>query len=155
MRALILLVSLAAALVVAAAPAGAAIVPQKGIAGAELRMTKAQVRAKLGAPKRIVHGKNDFGRYTNFVYARVTVLFQSGSRVTAVRTNSPLERTAAGVGVGSSEAKVKSGVPGVKCATLSGARQCVIGVFKPGRVVTVFQIEKGHVGTVVVGIVVD
>lgn len=154
MRALSLTVIVVAALVTAA-PAGAAIVPQKGIAGVELRMTKMQVRAKLGAPKRILNGKNDFGRYATFVYPRVTVLFQSGSKVTAVRTKSPLERTAGGVGVGSSEAKVKSGVPGVKCATLSGARQCVIGVFKPGRVVTVFQIAKGHVSTVVVGIVVD
>jgi hypothetical protein len=65
----------------------------------------------------------------------------------------PLERTAAGVGVGAAEAKVKGRVLGVKCAALSGARQCVVGVFKPGRVVTAFQIKKGHVSTVVVGIV--
>ena len=154
MRALSLPVIIAAALLVAA-PAGAAIVPQKGIAGVDVRMTKAKVRAKLGAPKRIVNGKNDFGRYTTFVYPRVTVLFQGGTKVTAVRTMSALERTATGVGVGATEAKVKAGVPGVKCATVNGARQCVVGVFKPGRVVTAFQIRKGHVNTVVVGIVVD
>jgi hypothetical protein len=145
----------AAAFLLAAPGANAVIVVQKGIAGVDVRMTKAQVRAKLGTPKRVENGRNDFGRYTNFVYPRVTVLFQSGSKVTAVRTTSPLERTAVGVGVGATEVKVKAGVPGVRCATLSGARQCVVGVFKPGRVVTVFQMNKGHVGTVVVGIVVD
>lgn len=154
MRALSLPAIVVAALLVAA-PAGAAIVPQKGIAGVELRMTKAQVRAKLGAPKRVEKGRNDFGRFTRFLYPRVTVLFQSGAKVTAVRTMSPLERTAAGVGVGATEAKVKARVPGVKCATLSGARQCVVGVFKPGRVITAFQISEGHVSTVVVGIVID
>jgi hypothetical protein len=138
-----------------AASAGAAIVVQKGIAGVQLRMEKAQVRAKLGTPKRVQNGRNDFGRYTRFVYPRVTVLFQSGSKVTAVQTTSSLERTASGAGVGSSESKVKAAVPNAKCVTLSGARQCFVGAFKPGRVVTAFQIRNGHVSSVVVGIVLD
>jgi hypothetical protein len=57
--------------------------------------------------------------------------------------------------LGSSEAKVKAAVPSATCATLSGFRQCAVGVFKPGRVVTAFQIKNGHVSSVVVGIVLD
>ena len=137
------------------ATAGATIVIQKGIAGAQLHMTKAQVRAKLGTPKLVQNGRNAFGRFTNFVYARVTVMFQSGPKVTGLRTSSLLERTIGGVGVGSTEARVKAAVPAAKCKTEFGSRQCVVGVLKPGRVITAFAIKRGHVSTVVVGIVLD
>lgn len=151
-RALILIAVFTLAL---AAPAGATIVVQRGIAGLELRMTKAQVRAKLGTPAKVKTGKNEFGRFTQFVYARVTVLFQSGSRVTALRTFSRAERTAAGVGVGSREADVKAKVAGVKCESVSGARHCYVGQFLPGKRITDFLIRGGRVTSVVVGFVVD
>lgn len=149
-----LLVVMLCALVVAPA-AGATIVPQRSIAGIRLHMTKTQVRAKLGTPKRLQNGRNDFGRYTTFVYPRVTVTFQSGAKVTGLRTRSPRERTASGVGVGSTEAKVKAGVPAAVCKTESGVRQCVVGMFKPGRTVTSFLFKHGRVSDVVVGIVID
>ena len=151
-RTLILIAVLALAL---AAPAWTAIVVQRGIAGLDLRMTKAQVRAKLGTPTKVKTGKNEFGSFTQFVYPRVTVLFQSGSRVTALRTFSRAERTAAGVGVGSREADVKSKVTGVKCETVSGARHCYVGKFLPGKRITDFSIRGGKVASVVVGFVVD
>jgi hypothetical protein len=151
-RALILIAAFTLSL---AAPAGAAIVVQRGIAGLELRMTKAQVRAKLGTPAKVKTGKNEFGRFTQFVYPRVTVLFQSGSRVTALRTFSRAERTAAGVGVGSREADVKAKVAGVKCESVSGARHCYVGKFLPGKRITDFSIRGGKVTSVVVGFVVD
>jgi hypothetical protein len=147
--------AVAALLLSSPASAGATIVVQKGMAGAQLQMTKAQVRAKLGAPKRVVNGRNEFGRYTKFVYTRVTVLFQGGAKVSAVQTTSRLERTASGAGVGSSEAKVKAAVPSARCSTLSGFRQCIVGAFKPGRIITAFQIKHGRVRSVVVGIVLD
>jgi hypothetical protein len=151
-RALILVAVLALAL---AAPVGAAIVVQRGIAGLELRMTKAQVRAKLGTPTKVKAGKNEFGRFTQFVYPRVTVLFQSGARVTALRTASRAERTSTGVGVGSREAEVKARVAGVKCESVSGARHCYVGKFLPGKRITDFSIRGGKVTSVVVGFVVD
>jgi hypothetical protein len=138
-----------------AAPSAAMIVVQRGIAGLELKMTKAQVRAKLGTPPKVRTGTNDFGRYTEFVYPRVTVLFQSGSRATAFRTFSRAERTPKGVGVGSTERQVKAKVGGVRCSTDSGVRHCYVGRFLPGRVVTDFQIRKSRVTSIVVGFVVD
>jgi hypothetical protein len=144
-----------AVVLVVAASSDATIVVQHGIAGLELRMTKAQVRAKLGSPTKVRTGKNEFGRYTEFVYARVTVLFQSGSRATAFRTFSRAERTARGVGVGSSEMQVMTKVAGVNCSTESGFRHCYVGKFLPGRVITDFQIRKGRVTSIVVGFVVD
>jgi hypothetical protein len=150
-----LVVCVIATVFVGAAPAAATIVPQRGIAGLELRMTKAQVRAKLGPPKKVRAGKNDFGRFTEFTYPRVIVLFQSSPRATAFRTFSRLERTAQGVGVGSTEAQVKAKVPRVTCRTESTFRHCFVGRFLPGRVVTDFQIRLGKVASAVVGYVAD
>lgn len=149
------LISLVAAVLVAAAPAAAKIEVQRGMAGLELRMTKAQVRARLGTPTKVRTGKNDFGRFTEFTYPRVIVLFQSSPRATAFRTFSPLERTARGVGVGSTEADVKAKVPRVTCRTESQFRHCFVGKFLPGHVVTDFQIRRGKVTSAVVGYVVD
>jgi len=118
-------------------------------------MTKAQVRARLGAPPRRRAGKNEFGRYTAFIYPRVTLTFQSGRRVTSLRTNSRLERTAQGVGVGSTVAQVRARVSGIRCRTEPGLRHCFLGRFLPGRVVTDFRIRSGRVSSVVVGFVLD
>jgi hypothetical protein len=85
----------------------------------------------------------------------VTVSFQAGSRATGLRTTSRLERTARGVGVGSTEAQVKAGVAGVRCRTESGFRRCFVGRFLPGRLVTDFDIRNGRVSSVVVGYVLD
>src|SRR4051812_23946792 len=116
-----------AAALALAAQAGANIVVQHGIAGVNLQMTKAQVRALLGRPRRVRTGTNDFGTFRELVYRRVTVTFQSGTRVTAVRTTSPLEKTAGGVGVGSTKAEVKAGVHNVQCVNESGFKHCFVG----------------------------
>jgi hypothetical protein len=139
----------------AAAPADARILLQRGIAGVELRMTKTQVRSNLGTPTRIRSGRNEFGRYVEFVYPRVTVSFQGGSRATGLRTRSRLERTRRGIGVGSTEAEVKAKVAGVRCRTESGFRHCFLGRFLPGQVITDFHIRRGRVSSVVVGFVLD
>jgi hypothetical protein len=139
----------------AATPVDATILVQRGIAGIELRMTKAQVRSKLGPPPKIRSGRNEFGRYAEFVYRRVTVSFQGRSQVTGLRTRSRSERTPSGIGVGSTEAQVKARVAGVRCRTESGLRHCFLGRFLPGRVVTDFHIRRGRVSSVVVGFVLD
>jgi hypothetical protein len=154
MRKVTILAVLVAALALPVS-AGATIVVQKSIAGIGLRMTKAQVRAKLGRPAHVVNGVNDFGPYTNFVYRRVTVSFQGRQNVTGLRTTSRLERTAAGVGVGSSEARLKAAEPRARCKTSLAFRQCVVGVLKPGRVVTAFVLNGGKVSGVILGYVLD
>ncbi len=152
---LALVLTLFAVALAAAAPAHARIVIQHGIDGVGLRMTKAHVRSKLGTPTRIRSGRNEFGRYVEFVYPRVTVSFQGGSRATGLRTRSPLERTGGGIGVGSTELQVKARVAGVRCRTESGFRHCFVGRFLPGRVVTDFHLRHGRVSSVVVGFVLD
>jgi len=143
------------ALALTASSARAVIVVQHSIAGVSLQMTKARVRAKLGRPMRVRVGTNDFGTFTEKVYKRVTVTFQSGDRVTNVRTASPLEQTASGVGVGSTKFQVKAKVPGVTCKNESGFRHCFVGAFLPGRVVTDFRLRNGRVSEVSIGFVID
>ena len=139
------------ALFVAAAPARAAIVPQRSIAGVALELTKAQVRSKLGAPPRVRHGRNDFGAWTQFVYPRVEVTFQSGNAVTGLQTTSPKERTARGAHVGSTKAELVARVPGLKCEP----GHCFLGSFRAGRRVTDFLLRRGRVTRIVVGFVID
>lgn len=156
MRAGAATLALMAALLVTPGSASGAIVVQKGIAGVRLTMTKAQVRANLGTPRRIRNGRNDFGPYSVFVYSRVQVTFQSGNKATAVETRSPLERTATGIGVGSTASAVRRKVRKVKCELVNGNRgHCFVGSFTPGARVTDFFVSKGRVTRVVVGFVLD
>ena len=67
-------VALLAALVWVGA-ASALIAPQRAIARIALTMTRAEVRAEKGDPLRVVHGTNDFGRYTIFKYGHLNVTF--------------------------------------------------------------------------------
>src|SRR5215207_6290441 len=104
---------LLAGCLLAPSTAGAIIQLDRGIAGARLGNTKAEVRTALGQPKRVRNGNNDFGPFTVFVYAGgIRVTFQSGNTVTGVTTTGLGDRTARGVGVRSTEAAVEARVPG-------------------------------------------
>ena len=140
---------------VSAAAAAAAIEPQRGIAGVRLGMTKAQVRATLGAPRSAVHGSNEFGSFTVYRYRGLRITFQGNRTLTDLFTTRPTERTARGVGVGSTEGQVRAKVAHVRCRSEAGLRHCFVGRFLPGRRVTDFRIKHGRVTSVDVGFVVD
>lgn len=135
---------------------GATIVPQRGMAGVTLGITKASVRTVLGAPLRVVHGRNDFGGYTEFRYPHlVRVTFQGNATVTAISTTGVRERTANGAGVGSTQPQLRAKVAHLTCETAGSFRHCFVGRFDPGRRVTDFSISSGKVTRVVVGFVID
>jgi hypothetical protein len=147
----------AAALVALALPASASarIVPQRGIHGANLDMTQAQVRAKLGKPDKVGHPSSPiFGQYTTWFYGGTSVdMFRNqDGKVFNVSTTSKSEKTSTGVGVGSTAAAVKKGVKGARC----DQKHCWVGRFQGGRKVTDFALStKGRVTRVTIGYVLD
>jgi hypothetical protein len=156
MRKFLILATALAVLLLAAPPAGAIIQVQRSISGVALNMSQSQVRAALGTPSRTVHGRNDFGQFTEFRYTGgITVNFQGNANVTAVSETGPGDRTANGVGVGSSEQAVRTRVAGARCATEFGIRTCQVGRSLPGHRVTAFLIRAGHVTRVTIGFVID
>ncbi|MEX0993262.1 MAG: outer membrane protein assembly factor BamE [Solirubrobacterales bacterium] len=144
------------ALLALAPQAGAVIVPQQGMAGVKLGMSKGEVRAKLGKPRAVNSGNNDFGHYVSYRYrGQLTVMFQSGPTVTSVKTSGHGERTKEGVGAGSREQTVRDKFPQAKCSTLVNSRSCYIGELKAGKRVTDFSIKNGKVRWVTVGFVIE
>jgi hypothetical protein len=155
-RTLALSVSILAASLLMPASSGAIIQLDRGIAGARLGNTKAQVRTALGQPNRVRNGTNDFGPFTEFRYAGgIRVFFQSGNRVTGVTTTGLGDRTSRGVGVRSTENAVQQRVPGVSCETFSGTRICQRGEGLPGERITAFFLRNGRVTRVTVAFVID
>jgi hypothetical protein len=147
--------ALLAALVLPAV-ASAQIQVDKGIAGARLSNTTAQVHAALGTPTSVRRGRNDFGRFVQEGYAGgIIVFYQGGSRVTSVVTSGLGDRTAKGVGVGSTEQAVRANISGIRCETVSGTRSCHTNSFTPGRRDTDFFLTSGKVTRVTVGFVID
>jgi hypothetical protein len=137
------------------ASASATIAPQRGIGGANLDMTQAQVRAKLGKPDKVAAPTSPiFGRYTTWFYGGTSVdMFRTGDRkVFNVSTVSKSEKTTTGVGIGSTVAAVKKGVKRVNC----DQTHCWVGRFEGGNKVTDFQLSaKGRVVRVTIGYVLD
>ena len=156
---------LAVACVVTLVWAGAAsalIVPQKSIAGIELNMTRPEVKDKKGQPDRIIHGTNDFGPYTQFIYrnpaGKLTATFQGNAGATGVWTNRETQKTAEGVHVGSPESALHDAYPRLHCRTESSDfRHCWTGRFRPGRKVTDYRIRMstGNVKGITVAFVID
>ena len=153
----LVLAAVAAVMLASASTAGAVIQVQEGITGIRLGMSQAQVKAGLGNPAKKKTGHNDFGPFTQFLYrGGITITFQGNTSVTAVAVAGSTDRTASGVGVGSTERQVKMGVRGVKCQTLAAVRDCHVGAFLPGRRVTDFVLgANGRVTRVTVGFVID
>jgi hypothetical protein len=145
-----------AVILLAPASAGAIIQLDRGIAGARLANTKAEVKTALGQPSRVRNGTNEFGAFTVFHYAGgIRVTFQSGNTVTAVTTKGLGDRTSRGVGVRSTLAAVQQRVPGVNCEEFGNLTICQRGQGLPGQRITAFFVRNGRVTRVTVGFVID
>lgn len=142
--------------------ASAVIVPQRSIARIELNMTRPEVKDKKGEPDRIIHGMNDFGHYTQFIYrnsnGKLMATFQGNMGATGVWTNRKTQKTAEGVHVGSPESALHDAYPHLHCRTESfDFRHCWTGRFRPGHRVTDYRIgiATGKVKSVTVAFVID
>ncbi|HEV8603473.1 MAG TPA: hypothetical protein VGQ68_08805 [Gaiellaceae bacterium] len=132
----LLVLSVAGISLLAVQPGHATIRPQYGMSGVVLGMTKAKVRARLGAPVGTGGGR--------FYYARVWVGFRLG-RVVEVTTTRSTERTGSGIGVDSYESDVRRVYPSVTCGPSGGFRRCRLGSGAPGTRATDFLLGHGRV----------
>ena len=143
-----------------ASPVAAVIVPGQGMAGIRLRMSESQVRARLGEPPRITRTRGALGYLvTRLHYPRVDVDLQKldgHPLVIHILTTHPGERTASGVGVGSTMTAVER-LRGARCWREGANRYCGIGNrAKPLSHFTMFWIgAKQRVTLISVSLVVN
>lgn len=150
-----------AVLLLGSGVAEARIVPQKGIMGINLQMTRARVIQEKGQPdSQQVTSNEILGQVRVMRYGKTRVTFDgvsNSSRAISVSTNDRRQRTRSGIGVGSRESAVRNRVQGVRCRTESGSRHCFKGRFLAGERVTDFSIATParRVTRVTIGIVID
>ena len=139
------------------APASAALVPQRSLAGIELGMSEKEVRAAKGEPDEVTHPRHPIvGRSTVFRYGLTEVTLFEQSGVVNITTTSKRE-TYRGTGVGSTERALRRAVRGERCDTAYGHRTCHVGRIEPGRKVTTWYISRktGKVRRISLGRVID
>ena len=152
-------VALLTAVVVLAFPAlaGARIVLNKSIGGIQLGEAKSTVRHQLGAPAKTYPPSASTLYQTQWVYyGRKLLIGFKNSHVVQVYTQSRKQRTAGGIGVGSSRAAVKARIKGVMCTHVKhySGQECVTSA-RHGAVywTTDFHVgPKGHVTSVLVNV---
>jgi hypothetical protein len=129
------------------------IVPQHEIAGVHLLMSAAGVRHVLG-PKAAKTIPDEIQGHVRVMDYGKTVVYLSATAdgtVFNVSTTDRRQKTAAGIGVGSSRASVARKVTGARCDRYA----CVVGRELAGRRVTSFVLSRGRVQRIVLGFVID
>jgi hypothetical protein len=150
-----------------AAPAGAVIVPGKGMAGAKLGQCIEDVVAKIGYPDKTLGKTEPTGEFVEsckYEKLGITIRFFHGPGECLVAgeffTAASKERTVEGVGKRTSRRILKKKLKHVKCETFRQGkrkiRSCHIGKFTPSKRVTEFRMtSKWRVGTISVRVVSD
>ena len=148
----VLSVAVVAALaLVAPADAAALIRVNEGMAGVSLGQSQKRVTRELGRPSAVRRDRRF--RHVDWTYRRkrLVVSFRERTRrVVFLLTHNRRERTATGVGVGSTEQEVTAGVSGARCLDDVGYRWCQV---EGRRAITLFLIIRGRVESISIGAV--
>ena len=117
-------------------------------------MTQAQVKAKVGLPRKVERWKSELGPSTIYRYRTYSVTFFAGQRVTQLSTDSRKEQTAQGIHVGSPIDAVAQ-VAGVKRWTEFDYEHCYVGRWVPGGKVTDLAMKQSRVVRISIGYIID
>ena len=141
--------ALAALLTLAlAAPATADFRINRSMAGVKLGMGKQQVRERLGKPAKRNLGPD----FVNWRYDQPAITVTFKPKVITLFTRSSAQRGPLGIGVGTTESRLRSVVDRARCASAEGTRTCVVGGFDTGERSTVFVMRKGKVRSITISI---
>ena len=148
-----------------AAPAGAVIVPGKGMAGVQLQDCQEEVIGVLGPPDKTFGKEDVFGFVSTYTYVQrgLKLDFRRGPGeclvLSSIRTTKTAERTKEGVGKGTKQKALRRKLKGEKCRRFRRPKRiriCWLGSFTPSKPITEFRIDsKGRVNNVRVAIVID
>jgi hypothetical protein len=136
------------------------IVPQQSIADVHLLMSAPGVRRVLGAPKSTKTLKDESGpptpiRLMDYGKTKVYLSATADGTVFSIMTTDRRQKTATGVGVGSTERALKRGVKSLHCTAPGANRACTVGRELAGKRVTRFVLSGGRVRQIMLGFVID
>jgi hypothetical protein len=126
-----------------AVEASATVRVNQGMFGISLGQSETHVRHKLGRPDGISHDRKH--HETDWYYGRKDLFLTftgKKQRLDSMITGNPRERTANGVGVGSTEAQVTTGVRHASCEADPPGRGRVCMVESP-HAFTIFGLDNG------------
>jgi hypothetical protein len=132
----------------AAAPAQASFEINRSMAGVRIGMTSEEVEAKLGAPASKSLGTD----FVDWTYRSPALQVTLKPDVITLFTSSRTQRGPGGVGVGTTEKRLRAVVRRARCSGSGTARMCVVGSFDTGRLATVFSIRRGRVRDVTIAL---
>ena len=134
------------------------IVPQQSIDGVHLLMSAPGVRHVLGAPKSTKTLKDEIQgtiRLMDYGKTKVYLSATADGTVFSIMTTDRRQKTATGVGVGSTERALKRGVKSLHCTAPGANRACTVGRELAGKRVTRFVLSGGRVRQITLGFVID
>jgi hypothetical protein len=144
----LLAVLLLVALTVPVGTAQAGFRVNRSMDGIALGASESHVRALRGAPERRILGPD----FVTWRYRHPFLEVSFKPRAITLYTRSPLIRGPQGVGVRTSEHRLRTVLPSARCATRGGERLCVVGSFATGRRSTVFAMRDHAVRDVTISV---
>jgi hypothetical protein len=132
----------------AAAPAQASFQINRSMGRVSLGMTAEEVEAELGKADDSSLGTD----FVDWTYRSPAIRVTLKGEVITLYTRSREQRGPGGIGVGTSERRLRAAVGKARCSGSGSARMCVVGSFATGRRSTVFSIRRGRVRDITISV---
>jgi len=130
----------------------AVLIPNHAMGDVRLGWSEQRVVRELGDPVTRLVVSDETGETRRLGYRGLTVLLHDGEvALISTSVSRRANRTRTGVGVGTSERRLRARLWAVACSGSAGGRRCTVGTLRPGRSNTVFVMRRGRVTRISVG----